>query len=164
MPQTRTRVVGSGFSSLSFNGRPLAFLDGFNDSGQTALGAGAMGAGGGGTGWEPVIPLDARYAIEWATSRVLNPGQLTITLRELWNEPAWWRLGFGGTVDIVQVFERLAQTGEVTAQMIIRPPNGGVRTRTYHNLLITNIDDTETVTVGALTIGKNIQAVYSHKT
>jgi hypothetical protein len=92
------------------------------------------------------------------------PGTLTVTVRELWNEPAWYRLGAPGANDIVAAYEQMARGAEMTAQMIIRSPAGQVRGRTYHNCLITSLDDTETVTIGALTVAKNITLVYSHKT
>ena len=33
-----------------------------------------------------------------------------------------------------------------------------------HNVVVYEIDDTETVTMGQMSIGRNISAVYTHKT
>ena len=167
MAQTQTRVVGSGFTTFNFNGNPIAWLDGVQDSGQTAIGGGA------GQGFDTVTPLGARYAQEVVTSRVLNPGTLTCTVRELWNAPAWHQFqGLGssalfpnGTNDIVQVFEAMAQMGSITCHLIIMPAGSTqYRGQTYNNCTVVGIDDSETVTIGALTIPRKITILYTHKT
>ena len=160
MPQTRVRVVGSGFTTFNYRGKPIAFLDSFRDSGQTALG----GSG----GWEAITPLGAKHPVEIATSRVLNPGTITASIRELWNEPVWYQLaGLGGARTIVDVWQRLANdANRVTCQMVIKPPNGAGRNRgkTYHGCVVTAIDDGEEVTIGALSVARNIQIAYTHST
>jgi hypothetical protein len=37
MPQTTVRVVGSGYTVLSFNNKPIAYCEGWEDSGQRAF-------------------------------------------------------------------------------------------------------------------------------
>ena len=37
MPQTKVRVVGSGFTTFSYNNKPIAFAEGVEDSGQRAF-------------------------------------------------------------------------------------------------------------------------------
>ena len=56
MPQTRSRVVGSGFTSLNYRGQPIAFMDSFTDSGQEALATQAPQEG--------VFVLGERHAVE----------------------------------------------------------------------------------------------------
>jgi hypothetical protein len=157
MPQTKVRVVGSGFTTLNYAGKPIAFLDSFTDSGQSAVG----GQG----GFEAITPLGERHPVEIATSRVLNAGTLTATIKELWNQPVWYQLGLAGKRTIVDVWEALAaQQSSVTCQMIIKPPSGTSRTKTYHGCVITAIDDGETVTIGALSVNRNITIAYTHST
>jgi hypothetical protein len=158
MPQTQVRVVGSGFTTFNYRGKPIAFLDSFRDSGQTALG----GQG----GYEAITPLGAKHPVEIATSRVLNAGMLTATIRELWNAPVWYQLsGLSGRKNIVDVWEALARDPQrATCQMIIKPPTGPTRGKTYHGCVVTAIDDGEEVTVGALSIARNIQIAYTHST
>lgn len=158
MPQTKVRVVGSGFTTFNYRGRPIAFLDSFTDSGQTAVG----GQG----GYEAITPLGSRHPVEIATSRVLNAGTLTATIKELWNQPVWYQLsGLAGRRTIVDVWEALARDpSSVTCQMLIKPPSGRARGKTYHGCVVTAIDDGETVTVGALSINRNITIAYTHST
>lgn len=161
MPQTKVRVVGSGFTTFNYDGKAIAFLDSFTDSGQTAIG----GQG----GWEAITPLGSQYPVEIATSRVLGPGTINASIRELWNGPVWQQLsGLAGADNIVDVWEALAKRStEVTCQMVIKPPSGsGAKTRTkvYHGCVVTAIDDGEQVTIGALSVARNLQIVYTHTT
>lgn len=157
MPQTRVRVVGSGFTTFNYKGQPLAFLDGVVDSGQRPFGQ----------GFEPIIPIGASYPVEIATSRVLDMGTLTCTVRELWNEPVWWQLtGLAGAETIIDAWAALAaDPGETTCQMIIKPPGQPTwRSKVYHDCVVTAIEDGETVNVGALSVAKNITIAYTHTT
>ena len=161
MTATRTRVVGSGFTSFNYDGKPLAFLDAVTDSGQVPVGRGD------GPGWEAVHPLDAKFPVEIATSDAVGPGTLTATLRELWNEPVWWQLaGLAGTQTVVDVFRYLrGRNAPVTATKIIKPPGSTAwRGTTYHNVTIVGIPDDDQVTIGALTTGKTVTMVYTNKT
>jgi hypothetical protein len=157
MPQTKTRVIGSGFTTFNYRGQPIAFLDGFTDTGQRPVGA----------GMEPVHPLDKRYPAELATARALNYGTLTVTIRELWNEPVWYQLvGLTGTKDILAVWDALAaDPAAITCQMLIKPPGSPTwRGKTYHNCVITDIDDSENVAIGQLTMPRNVTIAYTHTT
>ena len=157
MPQTQSRVVGSGFTTLSWGGRPIALLDSFGDSGVEAVAAPVA-----------VHPLGARHPVEIATARAVNAGTLTLHIREMWNEPVWWQLGstLQGTWDIVQVWENIAASPQnFTAQMIIKPPGSNTwRGKVFHNLVITQIDDGENVTLQAMTVSRNLTAMYTHAT
>lgn len=156
MPQTQTRVVGSGFTTFDWQGQPIAFLDGFTDSGQAPIVAP-----------EPVTPLGDRYPREIATARTLDMGTLTLTIRELWNEPVWWQLaGVRGTLTIVDVYEALAASpSSVTCHMLIKPPGSNAwRGKVYQNCVVTAIDDRENVTIGALTFPRTLQVAYTHWT
>lgn len=165
MPQTRVRVVGSGFTTFHYRGKAIAFLDQFRDSGTQAVGTGGAG---GGPGWEPITPLGANRPVEIATSRVMGPGTITASIRELWNEPIWQQLsGLKNAHNLVDVWQALARdTNPVSCQMIIKPPGnaGPNRKKVYHNCVVTAINDGETVTIGALSVAKDIEIVYTHAT
>ena len=157
MAQTRVRVVGSGFTTLEYNGQPIAFLRSFTDSGQRAIGAGA----------EAITPLGARHPVEIATSRVLTSGTLSASIYELWNQPVWYQLaGLPGTHSIVDVWEQLAQSpATVTCRMVIRPPGGApARGKIYHGCVVTAVPDNEEVEIGALSVSKTITIAYTHST
>lgn len=154
MPQTKVRVVGSGFTTFNYKGAPIAFLEGFQDSGQQPIVAPS-----------PITPLASRHPVEIATARVLGPGTLDITILELWNEPVWYQLpGLAGKEDIVSVYEALAaDPSDLTCQMIIKPPGSPTRrAKVYMGCIVTAIDDRESVSIGALQVPRSIQVMYTH--
>lgn len=158
MPNTQVRVVGSGFTKFSYQGQPIAFLEGVEDSGQRAFSDA-------GQGYQFIHPLGQIHPIEIATSRVLAGGTLNLTIRELWNGWVWEQLqGLAGSNNIVDVFRRLADNpAYVSCQTIIQPPGGQrPRGKNYHNCCIVDISDNDTITVGALAVTKGIVVAYTH--
>lgn len=155
MPNTNVRVVGSGFTTFTYAGKVLAWCEQVTDSGQAPL-----------TRPERIIPLGARHPVEIVTGRVVDVGILQLTMRETWNTPVWYQLGLTGANTIVDVYERLAeQPNFVSCQMIIRPPNSNVvRGKIYHNCVVTAIDDSESIAVGALSVPRGITVHYTHTT
>jgi hypothetical protein len=154
MPHTKSRVVGSGFTTLTYRGQPIAFMASFADSGQRPVG-----------GLAAVYELGKRHATEIATGRVLELGNLTLSITELWNSPVWQHLaGLEGTGDIMDVWERIsADPTQVTAQMVIKPPGSTVwRGKIYYNCTVTAIDDSDTVEYDRLVVQKNIVVHYTH--
>lgn len=161
MPQTQVRVVGSGYSTFSYQGKPIAFLEQVEDSGQRAFSdAGAA--------YQFIQPIGARTPVEIATSRVLQGGTLSLTIRELWNTFVWEQLaGLAGTRNIVDIFDVLAQNPTyVSCQTIITPPGnaGRPRGKNYHNCVVVDISDNDTITVGGLAVTKGVIVAYTHST
>jgi hypothetical protein len=159
MPNQQVRVVGSGYSAFLYQGKPIAFLEQVEDSGQRAFSdAGAP--------YQFIQPIGARHPVEIATSRVLQGGTLQLTIRELWNAPVWNQLqGLAGTNNIVDVFDALAANpAYVTCQTTITPPNGVGRPRgkIFHNCVVVDISDNDTITVGGLAVTKGIVVAYTH--
>lgn len=164
MAVTQARVVGSGYTSFNYKGRPIAFLEGIEDSGQRAFSDL-------GQPYQFIHPLGETHPIEIATSRVLSGGTLQLTIRELWDIPVWHHLaGLAQTYNIVDIFRVLAQDPEyVTCQTIIKPPGtennpGRWRGKTFQNCVIVDINDGDTITVGALAVTKGITVAYTHST
>lgn len=160
LPDTKVRVVGSGFSTFNYRGQPIAFLEGVEDSGQRAFSDA-------GQSYQFIHPLGARHPVEIATSRVLAGGTLNLTIRELWDGPIWNQLaGLGGAQNIVDIYEILANDPSyVTCQTIIQPPGGRrPRGKVYHNCVVVDIADNDTITVGALAVAKGIVVAYTHST
>lgn len=158
MPNTQVRVVGSGFSTFSYKGQPIAFLEGVEDSGQRAFSDA-------GQGYQFIHPLGYSHPIEIATSRVLAGGTLNLTIRELWNQNIWEHLsGLAGTRNIVDVFRVLAaDPAYVTCQTVIQPPGSArPRGKIYNNCVVVDIADNDTITVGALAVTKGIVVAYTH--
>jgi hypothetical protein len=159
-PDTQVRVVGSGFSTFSYQGQPIAFLEGVDDSGQRAFSDA-------GQGYQFIHPLGQSHPIEIATSRVLAGGTLNLTIRELWSGWVWEQLqGLAGTNNIVDVFAVLAANPSyVSCQTVIQPPgNAAPRGKNYINCTIVDISDNDTITVGALAVTKGIVVAYTHST
>jgi hypothetical protein len=157
MPDTRVRVVGSGYTTFNYKGLPIAFLEQVQDSGQAPVG----------TPFEAITPLGHLHPTDIVTQRVLGVGTIAMSIRELWNEPVWWQLaGLEGTDTIGDVFERLRQEPSfVTCTKIIQPPNGAPpRGLQYHNCVVTAIDDGDTITTASLSVARNISLAYTHKT
>jgi hypothetical protein len=159
MPNQQVRVVGSSYTTFRYQGKNIAFLEGVEDSGQQAFSdAGAP--------WQPIHPLGFSHPVEIATSRVLQAGTLNLTIRELWNTAVWEQLaGLAGTNNIVEIFQRLAQNpAYVTCQTIIKPPGTNARPRgkVFHNCVVVQISDNDTITVGALAVTKGIVVAYTH--
>ena len=164
MPETKVRVVGSGFTTFNYRGKPIAFCEGVEDSGQRAFSDL-------GQPYQYIHPLGSRHPVEIATSRVLQGGTLVLTLRELWNYPVWQQLdGLRTAQNIVDIFELLARDPNyVTCTQIIKPPGtennpSRWRGKNYHNCVVVDINDPDTITVGALAVTKGITVAYTHST
>jgi hypothetical protein len=162
MPQTQVRVVGSGFTTFSYQGKPIAFCEGVEDSGQRAFSDL-------GQPYQFIHPLGATHPVEIATSRVLQGGTLILTIRELWNAPVWQQLsGLAQSQNIVDIFAVLASNPNyVTCQTVIKPAGtenqpARWRGKNYHNATIVDINDGDTITVGALAVTKGITVAYTH--
>jgi hypothetical protein len=162
MPQTKVRVVGSGFTQFLYKGKAIAFCEGVEDSGQRAFSDL-------GQPYQFIQPLGAQHPVEIATSRVLQGGTLILTIRELWNAPVWAQLsGLAGSRNIVDIFRVLANDPNyVTCQTVIKPPGtqnnpGKWRGKNYHNCTVVDINDGDTITVGSLAVTKGITVAYTH--
>lgn len=162
MATTKARVVGSGYTVLSYNKSPIAYCEGWEDSGQRAFSDV-------GQPYQFIQPIGWSKPAEIATSRVISGGTIMITIRELWSQPVWWQLaGLTGTWNMVDIFTALANDPNyVTASMIIKPPGtesqpSKWRGKVYQNVTVVDINDGETVTVGALAVTKGITVAYTH--
>jgi len=156
MTSSNVRVAGSNFTTFVWNGTPIAYLESISDSGVSPVGR-----------FEKIHPLGAEHPTEWALPNAVDSGQFTMTIRELWNAPVWQQLqGFAQANNILDIYRALnALTTEITCQTIIKPPNGGQwRLKTYHNVIITSIDDTESVSIEAMSIPRVITCAYTHST
>lgn len=153
MAQQRFRV-GGGYTAFTFRSKPLAYVDVIADQAPQPV-----------ANPEPVQPLDARHPIEIAFPVAHGPGTLTLTIREQWGEDVWEQLpGYQGTTDIIDIFQRNINQGSIQCQKIIRMPNGRVRSVIYHGVVVTNVDDSETVDIRTMTLPKRITLMYTHKT
>jgi len=156
MPQSSIRVVGSTFTTLRWRGSAIAYLEAFTDSGVSPI-----------ANPQAIQPLDSLHPTEFVTPRALNGGTLSFTIRELWDKPVWQHFsGLANANNIVDIWTAIADLADpITCQTIIKPPTGNVwRTKTYHNVIVSDIDDSESVSIGALSVSRQVTAQYTHAT
>lgn len=154
--QSNVRVVGSNYTVFRWRGRNIAYLDSIQDSGVRPIAP-----------IEPITPLGESHPTEFVTARATTEGTLTLTIRELWDKDVWQHLfGLAAANDIVDVWRVMAaDPSSTTCQTIIKPPTGNYyRTKTYHNVVVSQINDGETITLGAMSVPKQITCVYTHAT
>lgn len=161
MPQPQTRIVGSGFTTFNYRGKAIAFLESVVDGGQQPMASR-------GNPVESIYTLAKNRAEEIVTTRMLSTGTLTLTIRELWGRKVWQQLEGLQSVngEITDIYEALAQDPSlVSCQKIIMPPGSSTWQATeYHNCVITDVDNTETIEIGAMTISRTLVLAYTHKT
>lgn len=152
MSESKTRVGGSGWTVFTWRGQRLAWLQQISDTGPSPV-----------TSPQAIQPLDAEYPLEIVTPRALGVGTMKLTIIELWNTPHWQQLaGMEGTQNILDVFKRQVTLGSVSCQKIIKVPNGPLRVKNYYGCVITDIDDSESINIGTLSMPKGLTIQYTH--
>lgn len=162
----RARVGGSGFTIFTWNSNPIGFARQLAHTSPTPVGPGPT----------PIHPLDTPYPVDIVTPAAQNIGTLTLQLYELYNQKVWNQMAeIADSVDLVNIFIRMAALATpVTMHKVIRPPAlGGQGTVTggqksyaehYHNCVITNVEDGETIEIGTMEITKRITVAYTYMT
>lgn len=146
--------VGGGYTTFSFNGTPLIYLEQLADRAPTPV-----------ANPEPIHPLGEPHPIEIAFPKAHGVGTLTLTIKEQWTSDIWQSLpGYENDTNIIDVFSSNVAAGSIVCSKVITAPNGSKRTTYYHGCVITRIDESETVTVGTMTFPKTIEVTYTHKT
>ena len=149
-----TRVGGSGFTTMMFNGSRLAYLQVMQETPPTPVATA-----------QAIQPIDSPTPLEIVTSMAVGVGTLRCTFYELWNEPVWAKLpGLEGTINLLQVLQRQINLGTITMQKVIQSPSGQYRSKVYHNIVITDIDEGETVNIGTMTLPKTLTFQYCYST
>lgn len=176
--RNRVRVGGSGFTVFTWQSQPIGFARQIGHTSPAPVGPGPVA----------IHPLDEPYPVQVITPAAAGMGTLTLELYELYGGKVWDRLGakvhsngntrvvgdddttLRGAVDLVDVFIKVASIpGEIQVVKYIRPPTLKGRTirpytEEYHNCVITNIVDGETVEVGTMEVLKTITVAYTHLT
>lgn len=156
MPRGKARVAGSNYTVLQWRGGSIAFLEGFNDSGVTPVAQ-----------VEEIHPLGSPHPVEYATPNALRGGTLTFSIREVWEKPVWQHFtGLQEANNLLDVWGAMnSDSTSVTCLMIIKIPGATQwRTKTFHNVVISAIDDSEAFTIGSMTIPRQVRAQYTHST
>jgi hypothetical protein len=162
----RARVAGSGLTAFHWNGHLLMLCRQIGHQSGAPVAPPA-----------PIHPLDSTYPVEIITPLAATMGQLTLEFYEMYGQQIWDRLmallpnstGVGAT-DMVEVFDLVANTpNPIYVTKIIKPPllrgkTLAPYTFTYHNCVITDIGDGETVEVSTMEVLKTITIAYTHTT
>jgi hypothetical protein len=154
MVATATRIGGSGFTTMMWNGSRLAYLQVMQDTPPTPVATA-----------QAVQPIDESVPLEIVTSMAVGVGTLRATFYELWNTPVWSMLpGLEGTSNLLDVLKRQIALGNITMQKVIKSPTGAMRSKVFHKVVITDIDEGENINIGSMTLPKTLTFQYCYST
>lgn len=154
MTATLTRVAGSGFTTMLWNGTRLAYLQVMQETPPSPVATA-----------QAIQPIDEPVPLEIVTSMAVGVGTIRCTFYELWNEPVWNALpGLQNTVNLLEVLKAQVAMGSVTMQKIVKSPTGIMRSKVYHNVVITDIDEGENVNIGTMTLPKTLTFQFCYST
>ena len=154
MSDSRVRVGGSGWTSFKFRGDTIAWAQTVQETAPAPVAAA-----------QAIQPLDAEYPKEIVTPRAVGAGTLRLTLFELWEGPVWQQLlGFESANNILDIFKTQVKLGEIQVSKIIKNPSGAARVYVYHNCVITDVDDGESITLGTTIMPKGLTVMFTRRT
>lgn len=152
MADSQFRIGGSNFTTFQWQNTPLLFATTFSDTTPAPV-----------TGAEQIQPLDAEHPLEIITPRAVRAGTLRVTLYERWVEHTWNQLaGLAGTTGILDIFKQQVKIGNISCQKIIKKPDGSFRARNYYGCVITDVNDSETIQIGTMSMPKDLTIMYTH--
>lgn len=170
--QSRARVGGSGFTVFTWDNKPILFARQVSHTSPAPVGAGTVA----------IHPMDEPYPVELITPQAASMGTLVLDLYELYGAQVWERLATylggdaktGGTgkgpIDIVGIFQAVANTpNPIRIVKYIKPPQiRGKKmapyTEEYHNCVISQVMDGETIEVGTMEVIKQLTVNYTYMT
>lgn len=166
--RNRARVGGSGFTVFAWESEPILYAKQISHVSPAPV-----------QGTVPIHPMDTPYPVELVTPMAATMGTITLELYELYGSTIWERLGGlvgknplsgNGPVDIVGIFKAISNEAKpVTIFKYVRSPsiNGKpfrTYTEEYHNCVISQVANGETIEVGTMEILKQITINYTHIT
>lgn len=152
--ESKVRVGGSGFTTMTWRGTRLAYLQTLQDTPPQPV-----------SGAQAVQPIDEPVPLEVVTAHAVGVGTLRMTFFELWNAPVWAQLpGLENTDTLLDVLRRQIQLGEISCRKLIRSPSGIMRAKVYHNMVVTDIDEGEQVLINTMSLPKTMTMQYTHST
>lgn len=165
--RNRARVGGSGFTVFAWQNKPILFSRQISHVSPAPVGPGTV----------PIHPMDTPYPVELMTPMAATMGTITLELYELYGSTIWERLeGLnespekGGPVDIVGIFKAVSNSPKpITIFKYIRSPSvrgkpSQTYTEEYHNVVVSQLANGETIEVGTMEIIKQMVVNYTHVT
>lgn len=148
--ESKTRIAGSGYTTMTWRGTRLAYLQTLQDTPPQPV-----------AGAQVIQAIDDETPQEIVTAVAVGAGTLRLTFYELWNQPVWEGLpGLEGTNNLLDVLKRQVSLGEVSCRKLIKPPLSAPRARVYHGCVLTDVDEGEQVNIGSMTLPKTITLQY----
>lgn len=146
------RIGGSGHTVFTWRGSRLAWLQVVSDTAPAPVAQPRA-----------IQPLDAEHPVEIVTPRAVGAGVLRLTNFELWNSSVWQQLpGLERANSILDVFKAQVALGEISCAKVIKNPNGAFRVRNYYGCTITELDESETVSINTMEMPKGFSVMYTH--
>jgi hypothetical protein len=161
----RYRVGGSGFTVFMWDNQPIGSARQIVHQSPQPVGPGPV----------PIHPMDAARPLEIITPRAVGMGTLVLEFYEIYGEKVWGRLKTfaqstsGSPIrDLADIFRIVSDTPRpIDLVKVVRPPKGSSVSpyiEQYHNCVITNVADGETIEVGTMEILKQITVAYTQVT
>lgn len=177
----RARVGGSGFTLFRWNWkgadaasvRGIMFARSVTDQTPAPVGAGTT----------PIHPMDSTYPEHLITPVATSMGTLTLEVYELLGKTPWGHLeGISSANDLAAILSRVAEDNSSLSvhKHVFKPSNTpgkhrpertgeasdliASQTMTYHNCVVSQVMDGETIEVGTMDVLKQIVLNYTHYT
>jgi hypothetical protein len=161
----RYRVGGSAFTVFVWDNQPILSARQVTHQSPQPVGPGPV----------PIHPLDALRPLEIITPRAIGMGSIVLELFEVYGQKVWQTLKTFSQArsdapirDLADIFRVVSDSPRpIDLIKIIRPPKGsGIPNymEQYHNCVITNLADGETIEVGSMEILKQITVSYTQVT
>lgn len=170
------RVGGSGFTAFHWLGNVIGFAQSVGHQSPQPVAAPSA-----------IQPLDQARPMQILVPAAIGPGTLQLQMFELYNSAVWDdimtitdtsksvnNIGVKSIYnDLADIFLRLSAIGKgITASKIVYPPNAGVRggpkvrhyAEQFHNCMITDIRNDETIQIGTMEVIKSMTIQYTHMT
>lgn len=161
----RFRVGGSGFTVFVWDNNPIVSARQIVHQSPQPVGPGPV----------PIHPLDKARPLEIVTPRAVGMGTMVLEFYEVYGEKVWENLktfarGQAGRDirDLADIFRVVSDTAKpIDLVKVVRPPKGSNIApyyEQYHNCVITNFADGETIEVGTMEILKQVTVAYTQIT
>jgi hypothetical protein len=154
----RARVGGSGFTVFTWDGKLIGFARQISHTSPQPVAPAT-----------PIHPLNSPYPRHIITPQAAGMGTLTLDLYELYGRQAWDQLkGLTGSNDIVEIFAKVANSDHaINMVKYIKPPKLRGKTmkayyEQYHDCVITNVIDGETINIATMEVLKQITVAYRY--
>ena len=121
---------------------------------------------------EVLQPLNALRPVEIVTPVAHREGRIVLVLTDLYNQAVWQRLaGLANSNDIMDIMQTVAarENGIKISKWVV-PPTGiggsqfdtGNYLETYHNCVVTRVQDDEVVNITTMTVNKEMELWFTH--